>query len=105
MVVIYKFPKIAELEAKLVRFKIPEFVSLPNILMQRQIVPELIQWTATPENLRRELAAILTNPQAREIQLADFTALESLLGPDDAVTQSAQLALSLLTASGPTGQR
>jgi lipid-A-disaccharide synthase len=96
MVVIYKFPKIAEIEAKIVRFKLPEFVSLPNLLLQKRAVPELIQWDATPENLRRELDLVLKSPEARQGQLADFDDLEQLLGPDDAISRSAELALSLL---------
>lgn len=96
MVVIYKLPKIAELEAKIVRFKLPEFVSLPNILLQKRAVPELIQWDATPDNLQRELHAILNNSAARSAQLASFEELDLLLGPDDAITRSAKLALNLL---------
>ncbi len=95
MVVIYKFPKIAEIEAKIIGFKIPEFVSLPNLLLQKRAVPELIQWNATPENLSRELDSILNEPEVRHAQLAAFNELETLLGQDDAITQTAQLALTL----------
>ena len=95
MVVIYKMPKVAEFEAKIVRFKLPEFISLPNILLQRRVVPELVQTEATPDNLRRELDKVLNDGAARQAQLVAFDDLESLLGPDDAITQSAQLALDI----------
>jgi lipid-A-disaccharide synthase len=95
MVVIYKFPKIAEIEAKIIGFKIPEFVSLPNLLLQKRAVPELIQWDATPESLRRELDQVLANPVVRFAQLAAFDELEALLGREDAISQTAQLALDL----------
>jgi len=96
MVVIYKLPKVAEVEAKIVGFKLPEFVSLPNILLQRRVVAELIQTNATPENLRRELDEILTDTTARDAQLSAFDELEILLGPDDAITESAKLALTMI---------
>ena len=103
MVVIYKLPKIAEVEAKLVRFKMPEFISLPNILLQRRIVPELVQTEATPENLRRELDRVLKDPAVKAAQLEGFEALEELLGPSDAITKSAQLALDMLVKANPKG--
>ena len=96
MVVIYKFSKIAAVEAKLVRFKIPEFVSLPNILLQREVVPELLQANATPDNLRRALESIAEDPAVRSAQLQAFEDLDTMLGPDDAITRTARLALSLI---------
>jgi len=96
MVVIYKLPPIAEVEAKLVGFKMPEFISLPNILLQSRVVPELIQRDATPENLRRELGKILADPSVRAAQLDGFETLDTMLGPDDAITKTADLALSLV---------
>jgi lipid-A-disaccharide synthase len=96
MVVIYKLPKIAEVEAKLVRFKMPEFISLPNILLQRKIVPELVQTEATPENLRRELDQVLNNPAVRCAQIKGFDDLETLLGESDAITKTAELALKTI---------
>ncbi len=96
MVVIYRFPKIAELEAKLVGFKMPEYISLPNLLLQKRIVPELVQWTATPENLSTELNNLLTDPQVRAAQIQGFTELEALLGEGDASSKTAELAFTLV---------
>ena len=98
MVVIYKLPKIAEVEAKLVRFKMPEFISLPNILLQRKVVPELVQTEATPENLRRELDRVLESSQIRLAQIEGFDDLETLLGDSDAITKTAQLALETIAS-------
>jgi len=99
MVVIYKLPKIAEVEAKLVRFKMPEFISLPNILLKRRIVPELIQTEATPGNLRKELDQLLSSSDFRAVQIAGFEELEKMLGDSDAITKTAQLALSMMASS------
>ena len=99
LVVIYKLPKIAEVEAKIVRFKMPEFIALPNILLQRRVVPELIQRNATPKNLRAELDRIISDSDVRETQLDAFNDLEQMLGSSDAITRTAQLALRLITGS------
>ncbi len=96
MVVIYKFPKSAELEAKLVGFKRPQFVALPNILLGRQVVPELIQEFATPKALKDELAKILANDGVRDDQIRSFDELDEMLGPSDAITQTALLAIELI---------
>jgi lipid-A-disaccharide synthase len=104
MVVIYKLPKIAEAEAKLVGFKIPEFISLPNILLKRRTVPELIQTNATPENLSRELAQLLSDPAARAEQLVAFDELEAMLGGSDAITKTAELALSMIQDVAASGR-
>lgn len=98
MIVIYRFPRIAELEAKIVGFKVPDMVSLPNIILQRRAIPELIQRTATRENLRTELATLLEDPQARATQLEAFDELETILGPADGITKAAQLGLNLVGA-------
>ena len=96
MVVIYKLSKVSEVEAKLIGFKIPEFVSLPNILLQRRAVPELIQTNATPENIRRELDSLLTDPEVRAAQITAFEELDSMLGAEDAITKTAELALKMI---------
>ncbi|MDR3690370.1 MAG: hypothetical protein P4L46_13395 [Fimbriimonas sp.] len=98
MVVIYRFPKIAEFEAKLVGFKRPQFISLPNILLNRLAVPELVQEQATPEALTAALDRLSDDSDARQRQIEAFEELDSLLGPSDAITQTAQLAIRLIKA-------
>ena len=99
MVVIYRFPKIAEFEAKLVGFKRPKFIALPNILLSRSVVPELVQEQATPDALKTELGRLLNDPAVREAQLVAFDELDALLGPSDAITQTAQMAIGLIKAA------
>ena len=96
MVVIYKFPKIAEIEAKLVGFKRPKFVALPNILLDRSVVPELIQEAATPEALKSEVHKLLSDPEQRRAQIAAFDELDDLLGPSDAISKTSELAIQMI---------
>jgi len=68
---------------------------LPNILLGRGVLPELIMWQATPERLREELDLLLEDPSARQTQLDAFEELDSSLGTGDCFGQTAELALSL----------
>lgn len=55
------------------------FVNLINIILDREVVPELLQENCTPENLAREVARLLDNSQARDLQrAAAFEALKQL---------------------------
>lgn len=91
MVVIYRVSRSMELEAKIIGFKRPKYIALPNILLDRDVVPELIQDEATPTAIRGYLDAIYADSEVRERQLADFRELDQLLGRDDAVTRTAEL--------------
>lgn len=94
IVVFYKLSKMTELEARLLRPKF-DFISLPNILSGKRVVPELILGEATAANLRHELDALIDDSDARSAQLTAFRELDSALGPTDALTRSAELILIL----------
>jgi lipid-A-disaccharide synthase len=96
MVVVYRVPRSVVIEAKLLRFKRPKFIALPNILLDRQLVPELVQDEATPATVRAELDALLSDGEERARQLQGFEELDVILGPDDAITRTAELALTLV---------
>ena len=87
MVVVYRLGKAGEKEAKLIRFKRPKFIALPNIVLDRFAVPELIQEDATPDKLKATLHTILNDPSE---QLAAFDELDQLLGNDDAIDRAAE---------------
>lgn len=48
------------------------WIGLPNILAQRDLVPELIQERATPENLAEALGKLLGDESARQAQIDEF---------------------------------
>ena len=58
--------------------KVP-WVSLPNLLAQEELVPELLQDNATPEKLATAVLERLDNPQERERLQNAFTRLHHLL--------------------------
>jgi lipid-A-disaccharide synthase len=71
------------------------FMTLPNLVLDRAVVPEFQQDDATPENLARAMDAVLSDPLA---QYREFEHLHDVLGPPDALEQCAQYAVRL--ASG-----
>lgn len=80
MVISYK---ISELTYRLVKFKIKvPFVGLPNILLDKAAVPELLQHDATPEKLANALLNWYENPEKVNDLKKDFTQLHQMLRKD-----------------------
>jgi lipid-A-disaccharide synthase len=97
MVVVYRVTAGMVAEAKLLGLKRPEFISLPNILLRRMAVPELVHTDLTPEAVRSALFGLLEDGVPRNRQLEAFNEIDALLGGDDAITRTAELALSMLS--------
>jgi lipid-A-disaccharide synthase len=68
------------------------YVTLPNLVLDEPIVPELLQDDATPQALADALGRALDAPEA---QLAGFRRLREALGPPDALERCARFALRL----------
>lgn len=56
------------------------FISLVNLIMEREVVRELIQDDLTEDNLRKELAPLVEQGPRRAAMLADLEALRHKLG-------------------------
>ena len=68
------------------------FITLPNLVLGREVVPELLQDAASPENLAGTLEAQMNDP-AR--QYAAYVELRQALGPPDALARCATFAVRL----------
>lgn len=68
------------------------FITLPNLVLQREVIPELLQEEATPQRLAGAMDALLRDPSQ---QYAQFAELRSALGPPDALARCARFAVSL----------
>jgi lipid-A-disaccharide synthase len=76
-VVCYKGSPISyQIARRLIRVK---YISLVNLIMDKQVVKELIQDELTAENLRRELDDLLHNPVRKQQLAADYRQLKELL--------------------------
>lgn len=67
-----------------------KFISLVNLIMDREIVKELIQNELNTTNLKHELTRILSGDK-RQKMLEDFRDLKSLLGSGGASARAAQI--------------
>ena len=77
MIVIYKMSSISWQILKRMRY-LP-FVSLPNILLKKFIVPELLQSDATSDNISSKAIEILKNAPYRKNLLIQFTKIHHQL--------------------------
>ena len=68
------------------------YITLPNLVLQREVVPELLQEDATPQGLAAAMDAVLRDPSA---QYAQFDELQRALGPPDALERCAEFAVAL----------
>ena len=68
------------------------FITLPNLVLDREIVPELLQEEATPARLALEMERTLEDPAQ---QYAGFVELRAALGSPDALELCAQFAVEL----------
>jgi lipid-A-disaccharide synthase len=93
MVAVYKVSPLVEFETKLVGFKRPRFVSQPNLLLEREIVPELIQEGLTVNHLRATMDALDTDVFVAA-QREGFAEINEMLGASDSITKTAELILT-----------
>jgi lipid-A-disaccharide synthase len=69
-----------------------KYVTLPNLVLDEPVVPELLLEAATPQALADALELALTAP---ERQLSDFRRLRGALGPPDTLERCARFAVRL----------
>lgn len=87
-VVCYKASTISYQIAK--RLVKVEYISLVNLIMNKEVVKELIQNEMTPVNLTKELQAILPNGLKRAELLKNYALLPSKMGGGGASARAAQ---------------
>ena len=94
-VVLYRVnPITAWIARKFLKFSIP-FMSPPNLVEMKQIVPELLQEQATPENIVRSALELLLNPSRRQQTLADYQEMRQCLGEVGVCDRAAQKILQI----------
>ncbi|MGL5922090.1 lipid-A-disaccharide synthase [Chroococcidiopsis sp.] len=103
-VVIYRVSQFtAWIARNLLKINLP-LISPPNLVVDREIVPELLQDRATPENITQQALDLLLNPTRRQQVLTDYQQMRSLLGEtgvgDRAATEILQMLLARSRESG-----
>ena len=87
-----------ELEFKIRRPKF-DFISQPNILLQRSLVPELLQHDAEPQKINALISDLYDDSPSRQTQLEGFEELKSICGSSDCFDKTAQLIIDLIRPS------
>ena len=91
--------KVAEISARIMQvfrlIKAPYF-TLPNLLTEEALVPELIQWAVKPQAVAAELAALLSDAERRASISSQFAKLREELALD-ADQRAADAVLELAT--------
>ena len=75
--------------------KVP-YVSLVNLIANREVVTELVANTFSVGAIRQELEAILPGGSKREAMLSDYEEIHRLLGESDAPEKAATIMINLL---------
>lgn len=75
--------------------KIP-YISLVNLVADKEVVPELVAHQMTVENTRKHLLGILPGSEAREKQLAGYELMSQRLGEPGAPKRAAQQMVQML---------
>lgn len=95
-VVLYRVnPSTMWIARKLLKFSIP-FMSPPNLVAMKAIVPELLQEEATPERIVQESLDLLLNSDRRERLFRDYCEMRSCLGELGVCDRAAKEILEML---------
>ncbi|MDY2587290.1 lipid-A-disaccharide synthase [Winogradskyella aquimaris] len=99
---LYKVPQVVCYKANWISYQIAKriitlkFISLVNLIMNKEVVTELIQGDLNKKRLKKELSAIL-DPDKREQLFLDYFELEKKLGGKGASDKAAKLIISKIT--------
>ena len=80
------------------------YVSLPNLIVGNQIVPELLLHDCTADHISRELSPLLQKSPGREWQLQGYKLMRKKLGNSIAPALAADLITSAIRADAPEGE-
>ncbi len=97
-VLIYRVAWLTYLAARLV-VKV-KYLGMPNVLANREIVPEFIQHKAQPHAIAVAVARLLIDKTERARMLADFACVAQKLGRGDANTNAAEAIVTELRHAG-----
>ncbi len=95
MVPFYRLSPLMALEFHLL-YRRPRYFALPNILADREVVPELQHHTMTPERLAHDAGRLLLDAGAREALRGRLLEAAAVIGPPGATDRAAQAVLDVL---------
>lgn len=94
-VVIYRIHPLTAWLGRKIGFDVP-LMSPPNLVLNRELVPELQQEAVTAENITTEAIKLLSNPNARQKIHAGYQQMRSLLGTVGVCDRAAREIINLV---------
>lgn len=94
MVIVYRLSPVTYTLARLLVGV--RFIGIPNIVAGREIVPELVQGSATGHRIAAAARAIIDDASGRERMVRELAAVRNVLGPEGASGRAAEMARRLL---------
>ena len=73
-----------------------KYLGMPNVLADKEVVPEFIQRDAKPRDLARAVSRLINDPNARQEMIWEFDKIVSMLGESGASERAAREILSEL---------
>jgi lipid-A-disaccharide synthase len=67
-----------------------KYLGMPNVLAEREVVPEFIQHRATPDTIAKAAWHLIENADAREQMISEFNAVVDKLGKGEASEKAAE---------------
>jgi lipid-A-disaccharide synthase len=103
MVIIYKLKWLTWLLANLLVRGV-QWIGLPNLILQKKAVPELIQQAASAEKIAQQLSEWIDSPKKAEAVRSDLRELRKKLGSEGVTSQVAKI-LEAYLISNSQGSR
>ncbi|MGG6297514.1 lipid-A-disaccharide synthase [Leptolyngbya sp. AN02str] len=98
-VVLYRVnPLTAWIAEHILKFSVP-FISPVNLMLMRSIVPEFLQYQATPAAVTQTAMELLLNPDRRRQTLEDYQEMRQVMGEPGVCDRAAQIILEMLMQS------
>jgi lipid-A-disaccharide synthase len=94
MVVVYKVARLTELILR--TFIVTRFVAMPNLILGKRVVPELLQQDCTPQRVATEVLKLLDSPATRDEMLVGLAEVRGKLGPGGAIARAADIIVGML---------
>src|SRR6266404_3194126 len=75
-----------------------KYLGMPNVLADKEIVPEFIQHRARPQDLAKTVLRLLDDPMKREQMISEFDKIAAQLGESGASERAAKAILSEISS-------
>lgn len=95
MVIIYKISLLTEIIARITG-RLPKMFGIPNLMMDKRVIPELAQRDANPERISSELCRLYEDPDELKKQMDFLCQIKKKIGASGATHRAAEIVMEFL---------